>query len=70
METSLASQMVTTFVDAFTSFTSGIGTGIVDAFNNVAMSGNNLSNLAVWGLVFGGVTLGIGLVSRFTRKAG
>lgn len=68
---SLGSQIVSTFVDAFTGLTAGLGTGIVDTFNSLFMNANGgLSNLAIWGLVFGGVSLGIGIISKFTRKAG
>ena len=70
----MASSIVSTFVDAFTGLTSGLGQGIVDTFNSLFVVTNGetttLSNLAIWGLVFGGISLGIGIIHKFTRKAG
>jgi len=63
--------IVQTFTEAFTNMTSGIGTGIVDLFNNVFVTEEGgLSNLAIWGITFGAIGLVLGLVRLFTRKAG
>lgn len=72
METaSLGSQIVETFLEGVTGLGSGLGKTIVDTFNSVVLnSDGNLSNLAIWGLVFGGSALVIGVVKHFTRKAG
>lgn len=67
----MGASIVSTFVDSFTSLMSGLGTAIVDTFNTVFVAeGGGLSNLAIWGIVFGGVGLGIALVRGLTRKAG
>lgn len=63
--------IVETFTDAFTSMTTGLGTGITDLFNNVFVTKDGgLSNLAIWGITFGAIGLVLGLVKLFTRKAG
>ena len=68
---SLGSQIVTTFVDAFAQLTAGLGESIVATFDALLLNANGgLSNIAVWGLVFGGVSLGLGIIGRFIRKAG
>ena len=68
----LGTQIVTTFVEAFTELTSGLGSGIVETFDTLLLNaeGSGLSNIAIWGLVFGGVSLGLGIIGRFIRKAG
>ena len=72
METvSLGTQIVETFLEGVTGLGSGLGETIVDTFNSVVLnSDGNLSNLAIWGLVFAGATLIIGVVKHFSRKAG
>lgn len=66
----MGSEIVTTITSAATSFATGFGTAVVDTFNTIMVNENgNLSNLAIWGLVFGGVGLIIGLSKLFTRKA-
>ena len=68
---SLGSQIVDTFLEGVTGLGSGLGRTIVDTFNSVVMtSDGKLSNLAIWGLVFGGSALIIGVVKHFARKAG
>lgn len=66
----MGSSIVTTFTEAFTGITSGIASGVVDTFNAVFMDGEGLSNIAIWGIVMGAVALGIGLIRKFTSKAG
>ena len=66
----MGSQIVSTFTEAFNGITSGIASGVVETFNSVFISGDGLSNIAIWGLVTGAVALGIGLIRKFTSKAG
>lgn len=71
----MGTEIVTTVVDAFTSFATGVGTGIVDAFNKVFTVTTSegtvkLSNLAIWGLVFAGVGLATWIVKKLCAKAG
>lgn len=66
----MGTSIVSTFVESFTALMSGLGTAIVNTFNTVFVAeGGGLSNLAIWGIVFGGVGLGIALVRGLTRKA-
>lgn len=66
----MGSEIVTTITTAATGFASGFGRAVVETFETIMVSENgNLSNLAIWGLVFGGVGLIIGLSKLFTRKA-
>ena len=63
--------IVSTFTTAVTDFATGIGTTVVDLFDKVFTNGEGgLSNLAIWGITFGAVSLVLGLVHTFTRKAG
>lgn len=67
----LGAEIVKTVTDAATNFASGFGTAVVDTFDTILTNGQGgLSNLAIWGLVFGGVALIVGLSRMFTRKAG
>jgi hypothetical protein len=67
----MGASIVETFTTAFTGITSGLSSGIVDTFNTIVTnSEGGLSNLATWGLVFGGVALGIGILKGFMRKVG
>lgn len=71
----MGSEIVTTIVEGFTDFVGGIGSAIVDGFNKVfTVTGTDgvtkLSNLAIWGLVFGGIGLGTWLVKKLFAKAG
>ena len=63
--------IVSTFTTAFTEMCSGIGSGVVNLFNDVFLTTDGkLSNIAVWGITFGAIGLTLGLVRLFTRKAG
>ena len=63
--------IVSTFTSAVSEFAEGIGTTVVDLFDKVFVTADgNLSNLAIWGITFGAISLVLGLVHTFTRKAG
>lgn len=63
--------IVSTFTSAVSDFAAGIGTTVVDLFDKVFItSDGNLTNLAIWGITFGAISLVLGLVHTFTRKAG
>ena len=63
--------IVQTFVDGFTTFTSGMGAGVVNLFNTVFLNTEGkLSNIAIWGITFGAIGLGTFLLRKFTSKAG
>lgn len=65
----MGSNIVTTITDAASSFATGFGNAVVNTFDTILTDGSgNLSNLAIWGLVFGGVALIVGLSRLFTRK--
>lgn len=69
--TSLGTNIVSTFVDAVTGIASGLSDAVVSVFNKLVVTENGaLSNLAIWGLVFGGIALAIGVIRIFTRKIG
>lgn len=65
----MGSDIVTTITTASSDFATGFGNAVVNTFNTILTNGEGgLSNLAIWGLVFGGVGLIIGLSKLFTRK--
>lgn len=65
----MGSDIVTTITTAASDFATGFGNAVVNTFNTILTNGDGgLSNLAIWGLVFGGVGLIIGLSKLFTRK--
>lgn len=69
--TSVGSQIVSTFVEAISGVVEGVTSAVTSGFNNlIVTTSGNISNLAIWGLVFGGIGLVIGIVRRFTRKVG
>lgn len=64
-------EIVSTFVTAVGDFCAGLGTAVVDTFEAVCLnSEGGLSNLAIWGITFGAISLAVGVVRMFTRKAG
>lgn len=68
---SVGSQIVSTFVEAISGVVEGVTSAVIDGFNGLIVTeAGNLSNLAVWGLVFGGIGLVVGIVRRFTSKVG
>lgn len=67
----MGAEIVSTFTTAFTDLCSGVAGGVVDTFNTVFMTTDGkLSNLAIWGIVFGAVGLGLAIIRKFTAKAG
>lgn len=67
----MGAEIVQTITGAATNFASGFGSAVVNTFDTILINGDGgLSNLAIWGLVFGGVALIVGLSKMFTRKAG
>ena len=66
----MGSEIITTFVEALSSLASGLASTVVATFDAVMMtSDGKLSNLAIYGIVFLAVSLGIGLVKKFSSKA-
>lgn len=67
----MGAEIITTFTDALSSLASGVASTVVATFNAIMMtSEGKLSNIAIYGIVFLAVSLGIGLVKKFTAKAG
>ena len=64
----MGSQIVTTVTDALSGFATGLGETVVNVFDSVIVSGDGLSNVAVWGLTFLAFGLVTGIVKMFTRK--
>ena len=71
MDANLGSSIVGTFVEAIGGVAKGIATTVVDVFDTVFLTADgNISSLAIYGLVFGAIGLGIFLVRKFTSKVG
>ena len=66
----MGAEIITTFTTALSSLASGVASTVVATFDSVMMtSDGKLSNLAIYGIVFLAVSLGIGLVKKFSSKA-
>lgn len=66
----MGAEIITTFVEALSSLASGLASTVVATFDAVMMtSDGKLSNLAIYGIVFLAVSLGIGIVKKFSGKA-
>ena len=72
METvGIGSQIVEIFTGTFEGLTAGLTGSLVKAFDALLInSEGGLTNLAIWGIVFGAMSLGIFLVKKLTRKVG
>lgn len=57
----MINDIITTLTQAITSFGTAAVQAITTNFNALVMDGEGLSNIAVWGLCFMGVSLVIGL---------
>ena len=67
----MGASIVSTFTEAIAGVATGIATTVVDVFNAVCVAeGGGISNIAIWGLVFGGIALATGIVRKFTSKVG
>lgn len=67
----MGAEIITTFTEALSSLASGVASTVVTTFDAVMTnSEGGLSNLAIYGIVFLAVSLGIGLVRKFSAKAG
>ena len=67
----MGTEIVSTFVESIKGVSTGIADTIVDVFSSICMTPEGgLSNLAIWGLVFGAIGVGLALVRLFTRKIG
>lgn len=65
----MGADIITTFTDSLSSLASGVASTVVATFNAIMMtSEGKLSNVAIYGIVFLAVSLGIGLVNKFTAK--
>ena len=68
---SIGASIVTTFVDSMKGIATGAAETITSVFNGLVVTENGgLSNLAIWGLVFGGIAITLGVVRLFTRRLG
>lgn len=64
----MVAQIIQVFTDAFSAMTSALITLITDAFSGLVYnSTDGLQDVAIWGLVFGGIALVLGLVQRFVK---
>ena len=67
----MGASIVSTFTDALSGVATGIANTVVDVFNAVCVTAEGeISNIAIWGLVFGGIALAAGIVRKFTSKVG
>ncbi len=66
----MGASIVSTLTTAISGLASGIAETVTTIFDSVFVSGEGLSNIAIWGLCFLAVSFVIGLVSKFTSKAG
>ena len=63
--------IVSTFTEAISGVATGIANTVVDVFNTVCVTTEGgISNIAIWGLVFGAIALATGIVRKFTSKVG
>lgn len=67
----MGASIVTTVVDAIGAFLTGVGGNIVDVFDKIVVTeSGQLTNFAVWALVFLGVGLAGGVIGAILRKVG
>lgn len=67
----MGASIVTTVVDAIGAFLTGVGGNIVDVFDQIVVTeSGQLTNFAVWALVFLGVGLAGGVIGSILRKVG
>ena len=65
----MGTEIVSTCVDAVKDFATGIADTAVTVFDKVLVNAEGgLSNLAIWGLVLGGIALATAIVRKFTSK--
>lgn len=57
-------------VGAISAFLSGMGTSIVDFFDNIVVHEGQLTTFAGWTLAFVGIGFASGLIRKLIRKAG
>ena len=66
---SMGTSIVSTITGAITEFATGVAGTVVEVFNAVCVNeAGGLSNLAIWGLVLGGIALATAIVRKFTAK--
>ena len=70
MEINLVSAIVGDVTSAISTFMSGMGTTIVDFFDNVVVKDGQLTVFATWTIIFVGIGFASGLISKLVRKAG
>lgn len=67
----MGANIIETFVSGFSGLGGGLATAAVEIFDTMFVSAEGgLTNLATWGLIFGGASLIIGLVAWAKKKAG
>jgi hypothetical protein len=60
--------IIEVFIDALTGFTEAVADAMLLAFNTLVYdSTTGLTGIAVFSLVFGAISLVLGIVGRFTR---
>lgn len=69
----MVGSIVKAITDAFSGLLSGLGSGIVEFFDDVIVTTGSdgtvgLSNFATWALVFVGVSLALFVVRKITAK--
>ena len=70
MEANLVSTIVQDLTTAISTFMSGMGTTLVNFFDNVVVKDGKLTTFATWTLVFVGVGFGSKLIAKLMHKAG
>lgn len=64
----MVAQIIQVFTDAFTGMTNALIGLITDAFSGLVYNTTDgLQDVAIWGLVFGGIALVLGVVQRFVK---
>jgi hypothetical protein len=64
----MVAEIIAIFTEAFTGMTTALIDLVTSAFSGLVYnSTDGLQDLAVWGLVFGGIALVLGIVQRFVR---
>lgn len=67
----MGANIVSTVVDAIGAFLTGVGGNIVEVFDQIVVTeSGELTNFAVWALVFLGVGLAGGVIGAILRKVG
>ena len=64
----MVAEIVGVFLDALEAMFQGVADTVITLFNTlVYVPGTGLTGIAIWSLVFGGISLTLGLINKFTR---